>query len=296
MDEKVIGILAAAAGVAATEAAELVTTDEGIETLQGKMAAKVADVKKNADGRALKITRDAFISAGVDPDVFQEGRAFKENIGAAVESLHEVAVGKSGEGKLTDEQVLKHPAVVKFKNDLTLEADRKVEQAKKEVADGLKAEREAFEAQKIEGVVREYYSREVDKLNPNFSTNPAVAANQRKDLIEKLIKAGKHQLDAAGNPVLLDEEGEVKKDSMGNVVKAESLAREVTTQYYDLPVATERQGTAHQQPKPGDKVEYKGPKTRDELNEKLANLNTPADRKKLTEEFEAHEKETSSAV
>ncbi len=238
MDEKVIGILAAAAGVAPSLAAELATTDEGIAELQTKVTAKLADVKKNASARGLKIATDALVAAGAEATVFEDGREFKDNVAAAVEAIKGAAAASSA-NTLTDEQVLKLPAVVQLKNELLLDTDRKVKAAETAANEALKKDREAFQKDQVLVGVRSWAEKQVDELRPVFNPDPKVAANQRKDLIEKIVNAGTYRPEGAGY-VLIDAQGEILKDAMQNVLKPEARARELAENFYGLAVSTHK--------------------------------------------------------
>lgn len=300
--QEVIGMLAAAAGVAETEAAELATTDEGRAALQGKIAAKLADVKTNADGRALKSARkaveDALRAAGVEAAVFEPGREFKDNVTAAVEVLQAQTVADSGKG-LSEEQVLKHPAVIKLKNELTLDTERKVNAAKAEVSESLKKEQDDFRREQNLVGVRAWVESQVDSLNPNFSDVPTIAAAQRKDLVAKIISVGTYQQEGTAY-VLVDEKGEIIKDAMQNAVKPESKARELAETFYGLAISTDRQApplTAEQIAAGARSgLPYTGPKTDNEYANALNAVNTAAEREALTTGYEGYKKDFQPAA
>ncbi len=244
MSEKILGFLATAAGVAAPEAAELATTDEGIDTLIRKAserdASKVLDIRKDANGRALKIATAAFTKLGVDPSLFVEGREFKDNVAAAAEALQSSALESAGKGTLTDEEILKLPAVKKLKSDILSEADRKVEAAKKEASEALTKEKQEFRKEQVGAKALKYVRGLIDEMNPDFGKNPTIAANRRKELEAKLIK--ELAWDAEGDNVrLVDTEGEALRDASHNLVVPADKVREIVTSYYELPVSTERQ-------------------------------------------------------
>lgn len=283
MDEKVIGILAAAAGVAPSLAAELATTDDGIAELQTKVTAKLADVKKNASARGLKIATDALVAAGAEATVFEDGREFKDNVAAAVEAIKGTAAATSA-NTLTDEQVLKLPAVVQLKNELLLDTDRKVKAAETAATEALKKDREAFQKDQILVGVRSWAEKQVDEeLKPNFSTDPKIAANQRKDLIEKIVNAGTYKPEGASY-VLVDGQGEILKDAMQNVLKPEARARELAENFYGLPASIPKDSPQTGQgdvAAPGAHAfkDFKGapPKTEDEYMAQLNDTSlTPA--------------------
>lgn len=285
MDEKVIGVLAAAAGVAPTLAAELVTTEEGIADLQSKVTAKLADVKKNASGRAIKIATDALIAAGVDAAVFEEGREFKENVTAAVQAVQ----AKGGAAKdLTDEQILKLPAVIKLKNELLLDTDRKVKAAETAAADALKKDREDFQKEQTLVGVRAWADKQIDELKPNFSDNPTIAANQREMLRNQIISAGTYQKEGDAY-VLVDGQGEIMKDAMQNPLKAADKARQLAESLFGLPVSQPKESAGVRQGEVATGGTYTGPKSQDEVDEAVAGMarNTPAERAKVQADFVA---------
>jgi hypothetical protein len=290
MSEKILGILVTAAGVTETEAAELVKTDEGIEELQTKVKAKLADIKKNADGRALKTTRSTVEAAlkakGIENPSF-------DSLTDHLDELESKSVGEATKGSLSDEEVLKHPAVKKLKNDILAEADRKVEAAKREAETSLEKDRQAFKAEQIEAKASKYVDGLIDELNPDFGKNPTIAANRRKELKHKLIKELKW--DAEGDELrLLDEEQELLRDASQNVVKPAEKVREIVTSYYELPVSTHRESPGLT---PADAASatantYNGPKTEDEYNAALLKANTPAERAAINEGWEKNKPET----
>jgi hypothetical protein len=283
MDEKVIGILAAAAGVAPTLAAELATTDEGIAELQTKVTAKLASVKKDASGRGLKIATDALVAAGADPAVFEEGREFKENVAAAVQAVQ----AKPGSSKdLTDEQILKLPAVIKLKNELLLDTDRKVKAAETTAAEALKKDREDFHKEQTLVGVRAWADKQIDELKPIFSDNPAIAANQREMLRNQIVTAGTYQKEGDAY-VLVDASGEIIKDAMQNALKPEAKARQLAESLFGLAVSDPKTSPGVKQ---GDVAadnkfvfqHFKGevPKTAEEITALRADQSLPLDARK----------------
>lgn len=237
MDEKVIGLLATAVGVAATEAAELATTDEGIATLQTKLTAKLAGIKDDADGRALKLVTQAFKAAGVDAVVFEKGREFKENLSAAVSALESKVSEKAGES-LTPEQALAHPAVKQKLNEAATATAGKVKEAQDQMRAELETERAAINRDRTVSKVSERANALIAELNPVFSTDPTRAANQRAKLLSE-ITAGNF-VEVGGQLYPADKDGEVLK-VLGNPVDLDAFVRQQTTSLYDLPLSTERQ-------------------------------------------------------
>jgi len=300
MDEKITGILAAAAGVAATEAAELLTTDEGIATLQSKVTAKLADVKKNEGNRVLKDTRKAveevLKAAGVSADVFEEGRGFRENVTAAVEALQSQSLTAAAKD-LTPEQILKLEPVVRLKNEMTLDADRRVRAAETTAADALKKDREAFEQQQTLVGVRAWADTQIDALKPNFSDNPTIAANQRNILRDQIIGAGTYRKEG-DSYVLLDAAGEIIRDSAENVLNPADKARQLAESLFGLPVSAPKTSTGI---KPGQVAShdgtYTGPTTQAEYEAQLVQTAPgSAERTKLVDDFRAYKDKNASAA
>ncbi len=297
MDEtKVIGLLATAVGVAPTEAAELVETEEGFATLQTKMTDKLKGIKDEADGRALKLVTGAFKQAGVDAGVFEKGREFKENLAAAIDALN-VKAAEKGSDALTPELALAHPAVKQKLNELSISIDQKVEAGKQQEREALKVERETFNREKLAGTVSEKAAAILDTLKPIFNEKPEKAATQRANLLASIVN-GKF-IEVNGEIFPADANGEVLKDASMNAVKLTDLVRKQTEALYDLPVSEPKQSPDVKQKdvateKQGDNPykEYKGPVPKNEA-EVLAirnDQNIPlAARKEVAAHWEAQE-------
>lgn len=284
MDEKVIGILAAAVGVAPTEAAGLATTDEGIAQLQTKLTAKLAGIKDDADGRALKLVTQAFKASGVDAVVFEKGREFKENLAAAVSALESKAAEKAGDG-LTPEQALAHPAVKQKLNEAATATASKVKEAEDRLRGELETERAAITRDRTVAKVSEQANAIIAQLNPVFSADPTRAAHQRAKLLAE-ITAGNF-VEVSGRLYPADKDGEVLQ-VLGNPVDLDAYVRQQTTSLYDLPTSTDRSSPGI---KPGETASgaYAGPKTQEEVDAKTLELQraTPAERAKVQTDFDA---------
>lgn len=286
MNEKLLGILVAAAGVTETEAAELATTDEGIAELQSKVSAKLADVKKNADGRALKTTREAVEAAlkakGIENPSFA-------TLSAHLDELESKSVASASGGKLTDEAVLKHPAVIDLKNRLSLETDTKVKAAKQEAQQELKDKVAAFEQQQTETAVRQWARQQIAELKPVFSQNAAVAANQAKDLEDKIVQAAKWKKEGDALQLYTDQ-GELLRDANENIVSADAKARDIITSYYELPVSQHRDAAGLTQEQINrNQSAYAGPKNQAEYDAALLATAPGEDRQKLITSYKAYQ-------
>lgn len=271
MDEtKVLGLLAAASGVAEAEVTDLVATDEGLATLQTAITSKLKGIKDEADGRALKLVTTAFKQAGVDDAVFEKGREFKVNLAAAVEALNTKAAEKGSE-TLTPEQALAHPAVKQKLNEITTSIDQRVEAGRQQEREALKTERENFAREKLAGTVSEKAATILDTLQPIFNEKPEKAATQRANLLASIV-SGKF-IEVNGEIFPADANGEVLKDASMNAVKLSDLVRKQTEALYDLPLSTPKASPAPRQSEvaatpQGDASfkEYKGPAPKNEAD------------------------------
>lgn len=295
MSEKLIGMLAAASGVAETEVAELIKTDEGIDSLSQTLDTKFTKVRDDADKRATKKTRTdvekVLKDAGVEDARF-------DNLPAAIETLTTKAAESATGGKLDEATVLKHPAVVALKNKLTLETEQKVNEARQQEQQKLQQERESFAREQVAAQVREKAGALIDQLQPVFSQNPTVAANQRQRLLADLT-SGRYLVEN-GELVPVDADGEVVKDAQLNPLKFEALVRKTVTDNFDLPVSTDRSAptlTAEQIAAGARaKQEYTGPKTDDEYANALNATNTAAEREALKTAYDGFKQDSQPAA
>lgn len=295
MSEKLIGILAAAAGVAETEIAEYLKSDEGIDSISQALDTKFTKVRDDADKRATKKTRTevekALKEAGVEDARF-------DNLPAAIETLTSQAAQSASGGKLDEATVLKHPAVVALKNTLTLDIERKVTEARTEERQKLQQQREEFSREQTAATVREQASALIEQLQPVFSLNPVVAANQRKRLLEELT-TGRYLVEN-GELVPVDADGEVVKDAQLNPLKFEAVVRKMVTDNFDLPTSTARNTpplTAAQIAAGAHaKATYTGPTTPDAYADALNQLNTAADRTALKTAYDSYKNDNPQAV
>ncbi len=302
--EELLGIVAAALGLAETEVTETLESEGGAGKITALLDKSYDDAKNAADGRATKKTRTevekAFKNRGVDFK-FDEKKSFDLNVAAAVEALETKLSATPGDAPnaLTEQQILNLPFVKKLKNDHTLELDRKVQEAEEKVKNDLKSEREKFEQEQIEIDAREFIRKQLATLNPNVGDDdPELAANRLKRLENDIYKAGNWKKDGK-ELVLYDAEGNILTDDSGKVIKPEMLVREETTSLYKLPVSTPKTSTGHTQPAPASGSQeapkhYKGelPKNATEYAAKMADATISNDAKvEMKELYQAAQKE-----
>ncbi|GAB3303639.1 hypothetical protein [Hymenobacter tenuis] len=294
MDEKLIGILAAAAGVVETEVAELIKTAEGVDTLSDHLEAKISKVRDDADKRATKKTRTevekALKSAGIADASFAD-------LPAAIEALQTQA-STTATKDLSDDQLLKHPSVVKELNKLRSAQEQAIESARQEERQKLEAQRQAFTKQQTDAKVRQEVERFITEYDPNFSPDPARAARQREKLVNDLVAQGGYQLSEDGTSVqLIDADGNLLTGKMNNPVKLADRVREYAEDLYGLPLSTDRQspGLTPTDAATATRSTYTGPKTQQELDEAILKANTAQERIALNQGWEKFQQETPAA-
>lgn len=293
MDEKLIGILAAALGATETEVTETLKSDDGSEQLQSQLKAKLKarfdDGVKASDKKLKGKVEAAFKAKGVEIASF-------DDLETGLDELASKAPQASADGKLTDDQVLQHPAVKKLRNDLTLQQEQAVQKAKEETQTALQSQIEDFNRKQTQTSVRQKAEQILAELKPVFDADPTRAAKQKQRLLEDIVN-GSYQVEEDGTVRLLDKDGELRKDDMGNTIKFNDYVKQVTTDYYPLPAATERQNaglTPEQIAAAGRADAYTGPKTEQDYANALNAENDPAKRIALSTAYKAF-KEKSTA-
>lgn len=236
MDEKVIGLLSAAVGAPAPEVAELIKSDEGIADLLAKHSTKLESLKRDADGRALRIVTKAIKDAGVEGEVFQEGRPFKDNVTAALDALKTHAAEAASGADAA-------PLVTELReklNQATAATDRKVAEARADERRQFESQQREFEGRQLAARKAQLAEAQVTELSPVFG-DAAKAAGRRAALVAHLSTLPTVEVD--GQLFEADAAGEIKRDASGNAVKYADLVRRETESRYDLPVSTHREST-----------------------------------------------------
>jgi len=143
-----------------------------------------------------------------------------------------------------------------------------LDKATKEWEVKFSQQKTAFESEKIFGKVKDRATSIIDGLNPIFSTDPKKARKQRGVIMAKL---NDYQFDLQDDrTVVLNPDGTVLNDAHEQRVEFADLVRDITTSYYDLPVAQSREsagGNGQSAPvgnAPSKKYDFAVPKTAEE--------------------------------
>lgn len=161
----------------------------------------------------------------------------------------------------------------------------------------ISQQKTAFDTEKVFGKVKDRASSVIDNLNPIFSADPVKARKQRSVIIDKLKG---YQFDIQEDrTVVLTTDGTVLNDAHEQRVEFEDLVREITTSYYDLPMAQPR-GSAggNGQPTPVDvgstkKYDFVVPKTSEEYMSAMKGQ-TPEKRMEITKAWQEQKQSQNS--
>lgn len=241
--ELAIGIISTALGVEKgktiedrqAEVAETLKSDDGreklTEQLKSKFAKRYDDGWKASEVKLKKKVEDTLKKSGVDTPEFDQ-------LEDALASIQAAAAEKAPTNAkdLSDEEVLKKPVVVNALNKMKLDQQNLIDKARQEERDTLKKERDEFTQKQTESKIRALAEQQIAQLNPVFDDDPARAERQRKRLIDDIVQQGTYKLEN-DVPVLVDQDGNVLTDDMGNPKQFDGIVRQVTTDYYKLPAA-----------------------------------------------------------
>ena len=294
--EVLLGYVAKTLNIANIEVAALIKTDDGkvkedaLSTLLDKDKDRVKTLKTEAHDlghkKANKEVMKTFENSLKEKFELESDKQGLE----LIETLLEVKAPKTdGKAKFTDDDVKKHP--------LYIQAENKVKEVKDLTEKEWKAKFEEKEKEYTRGTVLSVVEKKaldlISELNPVLSSDPKRAANQKKDLIEKIIKNGFEIQD--NEIILIGEEGKRLEDDHGNRIKFDDFVKDTVTSYYDLPVANPRSSAANggekkdQQPA-GKKYTGPIPKTESEFLDILYRKENPLsieEKAELTDAFNA---------
>lgn len=159
----------------------------------------------------------------------------KELIDAIIAEKLKAAAG-------TDDEKVKTSPLYRSLEEKVASLPKAIEEAVKAREEALKAE---FETERHSALVLDEAEAVFDELRPVLSENPTVAANQKRDFLEK-VRTLKFQVqvkDGKADIVPLDAEGKKRlEDDHGHGVAFADLIRNLVTQRFDLHQAEERSG------------------------------------------------------
>lgn len=142
----------------------------------------------------------------------------------------------------TDEEKVKTHPLFRQLEEKVVGLPKAIEEAVKAREAELQA---AFETERHSALVLDEAEAEFDALRPVLSSNPTVAANQKRDFLEK-VRSLKFQVsvkDGKADIVPLDAEGKKRmEDNHGHAVPFRDLIRALVTERFDMHKAEERSG------------------------------------------------------
>lgn len=226
-----------------------------LEKHKTKVASDSEDVKKKADEKA-----DNFYKKGQKEvhDLYMAGLAkvgIDKTLPAdkALEALESKLNAKGDEA-----EIMKHPAVIKLEVKIREEMTKKNEEELKKVTDDFTSYKTKVEGDKVTGNIRQKFEDEVAKLTL-MDGLPAETIKLLKDSTFNQFLASTKFKDVDGVLMVVDDEGKLKKDAHGNLIKIESLLVDATKA---LPIKPGTTRKTFGQDDPGadgkDKGEYKG--------------------------------------
>ena len=179
--------------------------------------------------------------------------------------------------KAGTKDISKHPEYVKLQSDI----DKQLKERDKEWEDKVALRESEFNREQIFARVSKKALLNLEGRKPLLPTDP-VKAQVWRDTYLKELRGAKYQEDNDGNPIVLDDNGEIKKNAHGHTVTFDEFEKSVSDKYFEYPVANERSSSGNkqqqQQSSAGD------PKTKDECLAKLKEESiTAEDRKKYTD-------------
>lgn len=235
--KRLVGFVARSLKKTEDEVAEAISSDEAVRGLSQDFADHIQTVDTNAYKRAelkIKKTTEQILAAKGLKDV-----SF-DKLGEALDVLEQQAREKGGTA-LSEEEIMRLPAVVKLKNTHATEKEQIATAAKLEERNALATERQQFQQQQQAVIVRAAAEAKVRELNPNLGDNPTIAANRFEELVDKIV-SGNYKVE--GQQIIPLKPGTdeyLTDEKTGHTIKFEDTVRGTVTRLYELPVATDRQ-------------------------------------------------------
>jgi len=172
--------------------------------------------------------------------------------------------------------ISKHPEYVKLQSGI----DKQLKDKDKEWEDKVALRESEFNREQIFARVSKKALLNLEGRKPLLPTDP-VKAQVWRDTYLKELRGAKYQEDNDGNPIVLDDNGEIKKNAHGHTVTFDEYEKSVSDKYFEYPVATPRSTPGNTPPPVGGVGD---PKTKDECLAKLKEESISAsDRKKYTD-------------
>lgn len=182
--------------------------------------------------------------------------------------------------KTTSKDISKHPDFIK----LQAEIDKKIKERDKEWTAKLEQKEAEFNSLRLFEKVKDKALNNLDSRKPILPGDPK-KAQVWKDTYLNELKQYRYQ-DSEEGPIVLDKEGQVMKDTHGNIVRFDEFEKQIADKYFEYPVAEKRSSAGNQTQTTNTNVAG-DVKTKAEALAKLKDPKiTPEDRKKYTELFD----------
>lgn len=294
MENILIGFASKTLGMTEQQVAELVKTDEG-ELKPDALKLLIAEDKKRIDARKAKETEmfDNGHSKGVSETMSKFEKEVKDKYGFNSDSkgvdliaeIIEKNAKPGGKVELTPEAIKKSSTYIDAINKLKADNETAINSVKQD----YEAKIGDFQKKEAYRTVGEAADKIVNSLNPIFSKNLDVAANQRKQ-IHKELQSKNFQLNDDGKIVPLKPDGKPLEDDHGHPVSFETVVRNVTTGLFDLNESSSRGsgGDEGAGGGGGEATTWSGtaPKTEKEYMEMISKAKDLDEKKAITEAWD----------
>lgn len=278
-------------GMTEQQVAELVKTDEG-ELKSDALKILLDEDKKRIEARKAKETEmfdngyskaKSEVLSGFEKEVKTQFGLDSDSKG--LDLISEVIENKAKPGKtaeLTPDAIKKSSTYIDAINKLKTDNEAAVNAVKQEY-EGKIGE---FKQKEIYRTIGEAADKIVNQLNPIFSKNLDIAANQRKQ-IHKELQSRKFELNESGKIVPLTADGKPLEDDHGHPVGFENVVKTVTTSLFDLNESQQRSSGGDEGAGGGDgggdnTWQGTAPKTEKEYMSMIANAKDVEEKKAIT--------------
>lgn len=243
MDEKtiLIGVLTKTLNKSEQEVTELLYQQEGdelklkddaMDDILSLDSVRVENIKKNAPVPQDRLENEYKRGQKEAYTKFEKSLKEKYSVESdkeGVELVDSIITAKTKPGKLSDEDVKKHPLYV------SLEKDRVPKEELEKVKKDFDNYKNNIEETNIRNTIKNHVANYLDEWKPIVSENPVVARNRREDYLSKFDNYRYQNHDDVDNTLILKSDGSRLEDGHGNPVKLKELARQIAEANYDFP-------------------------------------------------------------
>lgn len=235
------------------EGDELKLKDDAMDDILSLDSVRVENIKKNAPVPQERLENE--YKRGQKEALTKMEKSLKEKYSVesdkeGVELVDSIITAKSKPGKLSDDDVKKHPLYVSLEKDRVPKEE--LEKMKKDFDDY----KNNIEEKNILNNVKKYAGDYLDELKPIISENPIVARNRREDYLSKFGNYKYQDPEDLEKSLILKSDGSRLEDGHGNPIKLRELARQIAEVNYDFPKQDDKgnSGEDGDKPKPAGSV------------------------------------------